>query len=997
MDLLFVFRAYAVQERVLNMSNTRFFMLFFLFLSACLGKLSDTGDTGEEGCADADGDGYKDAACGGDDCDDADLNIHPDATELCMGDGKDEDCDGAVDEGVETTYYADADGDGYGDQGLVQTGCEPPTGYVANATDCDDLDDAINPGAIEVCDEQDNDCDSNVDEGVETTYYADMDNDGYGDGSTTVEACSKPTGYVSDSTDCDDLNDAINPGATEVCDEQDNNCNGAVDEGVETTYYADADGDGYGDFSTTIEACSQPTGYVSDATDCDDASAAVNPGVENDCDGNSVDNDCDGTTDESDAADASTWYADSDSDGYGDPASSTTACTAPSGYVSDGTDCDDTDTAVNPGVYEVCDGVDNNCDGAVDEADTPAAPTWYADADGDGYGDFYTPQDGCVAPTGYVSDATDCDDTSASTNPGATEYCNGDDDDCDGNVDEAADADGDGWNACSDCDDTSASTNPGATEYCNGDDDDCDGTTDESDAADASTWYADSDSDGYGDPASSTTACAAPTGYVSDATDCDDTSASTNPGSTEVCDGIDNDCDGTTDESDAAGAPTWYADSDGDGYGDPASSTTACTAPSGYVSDGTDCDDTSASTNPGATEYCNGDDDDCDGTIDDGLPGRYYYPDEDRDGYTGDAVYACASPGPWYSTDSVGLDCDDSNAAVNPGATEVCDSLDNDCDGAVDEGVTFTWYRDSDGDGYGSRIPSTACTAPSGYVSSSTDCDDTTAAAYPGATEICDSLDNDCDGAVDEGVTFTWYRDSDGDGYGDPSVSTTACTAPSGYIDDTSDCDDADAAVNPTMTEIYDDGIDQDCDGFDVRYADTYGDFIVVEIFAYGTSTNDVWTELYNSTGDILDPYGLVVESSTGSVTITDTADAVYPGEFYIVERGSSAVSGLAAEAYAVVSFGLAHGSSGDTVSVYAGTIMIDQVYYTWTWTQRVSYQLDPGWYDADDNDDASKWCAHTTYTYSSGYSGTHYGTPGDDNDSCGIATPTFPHWAWWF
>ena len=176
------------------------------------------------------------------------------------------------------------------------------------------------------------------------------------------------SGYVADNTDCDDGATTVNPGAAEECDSIDNDCDGTVDAATRSTpdLAADTDTDGYGDASISTTACAVPSGYVADNTDCDDGATAVNPGAAEDCD--SIDNDCDGTVDEGDAVDALTWYADTDTDGYGDASSSTTACSVPSGYVADDTDCDDGATAVFPGATEVCDGIDNNCDGTVDEA-----------------------------------------------------------------------------------------------------------------------------------------------------------------------------------------------------------------------------------------------------------------------------------------------------------------------------------------------------------------------------------------------------------------------------------------------------------------------------------------------------------------------------------------------------------------------------------------------------------------------------------------------------
>src|SRR6185295_3637787 len=109
-------------------------------------------------------------------------------------------------------------------------------------TDCNDNNSAVHPGATETCNSVDDDCDSQIDEGVQSTFYADTDGDGYGNTSSTTSACSAPSGYVADATDCNDANAAVNPGATEACNGVDDDCDTQVDEGVQSTFYADTDG-----------------------------------------------------------------------------------------------------------------------------------------------------------------------------------------------------------------------------------------------------------------------------------------------------------------------------------------------------------------------------------------------------------------------------------------------------------------------------------------------------------------------------------------------------------------------------------------------------------------------------------------------------------------------------------------------------------------------------------------------------------------------------------
>ena len=364
------------------------------------------------------------------------------------------------------------------------------------------------------------DCDdANPDVGLPTAWYADGDGDGYGYGVETWR-CEAPSGTVDNADDCDDNDPAIHPGAPEedCTDPVDYNCDGSVG-------YADADGDGYA-------ACEE----------CDDSERAINPSATEVCD--ELDNDCDGEAD-NDAVDADTFYADVDADGFGDAGTPVLACEVPEGAVEDDEDCDDTNPDVNPSADEVCNGLDDDCDGDID-ADAVDAPTWYVDADSDGYGNPSFTTTDCAQPSGTVDNADDCDDTEASAWTGNTESCDEADNDCDGSVDEGVtttfygDGDQDGYGddsvtteACSapayysdlggDCNDNNANVNPGATPGCDGNDYDCDGSIDN-----------DTDGDGYADAS-----CGGD--------DCDDGDASVSPSEAEVCDdGLDNDCDGTS-------------------------------------------------------------------------------------------------------------------------------------------------------------------------------------------------------------------------------------------------------------------------------------------------------------------------------------------------------------------------------------------------------------------------------------------------------------------
>jgi hypothetical protein len=210
----------------------------------------------------------------------------------------------------------------------------------------------------------DQDCDGDTDEDATdaVVYYYDIDGDGFGNARFPLAACDVPDGYVANADDCDDTDGYAYPGATERCDDADNDCDGSVDEDLYVMQYADEDGDGFGDPALPEYACLGTYGLVGDATDCDDSDADVNTDATEVCD--AIDNDCDGATDEG-------WlvrrYLDEDGDGYGDAATAMDVCPDEPDVVATAGDCDDADSTVSPAATETCDGVDEDCDGGTDE------------------------------------------------------------------------------------------------------------------------------------------------------------------------------------------------------------------------------------------------------------------------------------------------------------------------------------------------------------------------------------------------------------------------------------------------------------------------------------------------------------------------------------------------------------------------------------------------------------------------------------------------------
>ena len=635
-------------------------------------------------------------------------------------------------------WYRDSDGDGAGDPSDSTTSCTQPAGYVSSSNDL---------------------CPTNAAMLAPTTYYTDADQDGFGAAGSPNTVCqtTAPAGSVTNSTDC---NDAL-------------------------VMYNDSDVDGYG---TAIKVACNGANLN---TDCNDAVAAINPGATEICDLANTDENCNGLADNADsgAADAgkSNFYADADSDTY-TVAPATRFCDIVVGYrasVSASIDCNDAIAAINPGATEICDlaNTDENCNGLADNADSGAADlgktNFYADIDNDTY-TLASATRFCDIVSSYlasVSASIDCNDNNASINPGATEICDA------SNVDE-------------NCNNLADNADSGAAD------------------AGKTNFYADIDNDTY-TVAAATRFCDIVSGYlvsVSASIDCNDAVAAINPGATEICDAANTDenCNGLADNADSgaadSGKSNFYADADSDTY-TVATATRYCDIVVGYVASVSapiDCNDNDAAINPGATEICDAAnvDENCNGLADNADSGAAdlgksnFYADIDNDTYTlASASRFCDSVTGYRTAASLLTDCDDTNAAVYPGAVENCanDGVDNNCNGEANSDAeaidSVAYFVDFDADNFGSSVAvaQQSCVAVVGSVLDHTDCNDASAAVYPGAVENCanNGVDNNCDGSNLESDAIdrtTYYADTDGDGAGDASTATLSCTQAAGYV-----------------------------------------------------------------------------------------------------------------------------------------------------------------------------------------------------------------------
>lgn len=423
------------------------------------------------------------------------------------------------------------------------------------------------------------------------------------------------------------------------------------------------------------------------------------------------------------------WYADADSDGYGDAATTLSYCTQPYGYVSNNTDCNDAVAAINTAAIEICNSIDDNCSGAADEG--LFFVNYYTDADGDGYGAGSATNSCTNLGFGNSTSNGDCNDAATEIHPEAIEICNGIDDNCSGVADEGI--------IFANTLPISSITTTGSTTLCQG----------------SSVLLNANTAEGYsyqwelngvnitGATSSSYTANSSGsyTLVVTNENTCSSISAATVvivnalPSATVIPSGVTNFCEGESVllnvNSEIGNFYQWYNN------GSPISGANTPT-------------------------------------------------------------YNANETGSFTLSVTNASSCTMTSSPVN-----------------ISVYSNSNYFADADADGFGNALNTlTTCTEPTGYVLNNLDCSDDNASINPTVTETCNSIDDNCNLQIDEGLAFTnYFSDNDGDGFGSPAQAFPSCVPLNGMVTNNGDCNDGNASINPFASEIVPNGFDENCDG----------------------------------------------------------------------------------------------------------------------------------------------------------------------------------------